>query len=60
MNLFGIDFIIEKTKLVNQFTDAFTRFGDVYKEEEYVGVASFNIVQNILTDGIIRPLKNND
>lgn len=60
MNIFGMDYRIDKTKLVNQFTDAFTWYGDVYKGDSYIGVASFNIVKEILTDGTIRPLNTND
>lgn len=60
MSIFGIEYRIDKTKLVNQFTDAFTRYGDVYKENKYIGIASFNIIKDILTDGSIRPLNTSD
>ncbi len=60
INIFGTEYSIEKIKLVSQFTDAFTRYGDVYKNNEYIWVASFNIVKDILTDGTIRPLNTKD
>jgi S-layer homology domain len=60
MNIFGMDYRIEKTKLVNQFVDAFTWYGDVYKGNDYIWVSSFNIVKEILTDGTIRPLNTTD
>lgn len=62
--LFGNEYKIVKEKLVLQFENAYSRYGSLYlverneneeKTENYVGNASFNIVNGTVTDGILRP-----
>jgi len=52
---------LEKSSLISQFDNAFTWYGDVYGLEdkdddkwEYIGVATFNLVNWVVSDGNIR------
>ncbi len=62
--LFGNEYKIVKEKLVLQFENAYSWYWSLYlvtrndsgdKKEEYVGNATFNIVNGTVTDWVLRP-----
>jgi len=64
--IYWVDYRLEKANLISQFASAFTRYGNVFTkvtdengfiEEEYVWVATFNLVNEIMIDGNIRPIE---
>lgn len=62
-----ITYRLEKESLVSQFENAYTRYWEVYQltEDElltdnswsYVWVSTFNLINEVLTDGNIRPVE---
>lgn len=67
--IFGTTYRLEKSNLVSQFDNALTRYGNVFTDikqidgsyiEEYIWVATFNLVNDIMTDGNIRPIELGD
>jgi hypothetical protein len=62
--IFGQEYKMSKEKLVLQFENAYSWFGSLFlverdmngnKNEKYVWNVNFNIVNGVVTDGVIRP-----
>ena len=67
--IFWTTYRLEKSSLVSQFDNAYTWYWNVFTDvkqidgtyiEEYVWVATFNLINDIMTDGNIRPIELGD